>query len=131
MNARWLIERLPQEPAESVRRREVARIYDSVLKGLPGIGLQRRRTEQFAPHAYAVQTPARDVLKAYLAQHGIQTKVHFPHALPQQAAFAEFAHADFPVAQRLAREVLALPLLAHLSDDEARAIAMRVAEFRV
>jgi len=131
MNARWLSERLPQEPAESARRREVARIYDAELASLPGIGLQRRRTEQFAPHAYAVQTSARDALKAYLAQHGIQTKVHFPHPLPQQAAFAEFARTDYPVAQRLAREVLALPLSAHFTDNEARAIATRVAEFRV
>lgn len=59
-----------------------------------------------------VRAQRRDELKEFLAGEGIETVVYYPKPLHLQPAFAHLGHqeGDFPVAERLARECLALPL---------------------
>jgi dTDP-4-amino-4,6-dideoxygalactose transaminase len=82
-------------------------------------------------HLYVVRSPERDRLQAFLAQRGIGTGIHYPRPIHLQPAYADLHYAEgaFPVTERLAREILSLPLYAELSDAQIGRIAAAVREF--
>ena len=129
LNARWLLGRMKSQPAESERRRALARMYDDAFAACPDTVPQVRTAAQFAPHAYVIRTKQRDALRAHLKQQGVETKVHFPATLPDQPAFSQHKRGDYPVSETLAKEVLALPLSAHITDHDLSDIAASVVGF--
>jgi dTDP-4-amino-4,6-dideoxygalactose transaminase len=68
-------------------------------------------------HLFVVQARERDALKAHLAEHGVATDVHYPLAAHQQTPYLQFASGPLPTTERLAREVLSLPLYPELADE--------------
>ncbi|HET9644169.1 MAG TPA: DegT/DnrJ/EryC1/StrS family aminotransferase [Burkholderiaceae bacterium] len=131
INARWLTERLPGFAQELAHKQRLAHRYDEMLTPLaPRLTLQRRGTEVFSPHAYVVRTGQRDALRAHLSARGIETRVHFGAALPDQPAFrADASDCNVPVARVLACETLALPLHPALSLHDIDVVAAAVQEF--
>lgn len=132
INARWLQQGILSYPDELSRKRALALRYDDVLSRLGDrIFIQQHNTDAFAPHAYVVRCRERDALAAHLLANGIETKVHFSQAIPLQPAFSYLGHqpGDFPIAEKLARETLAIPLHAQLSDADASMILDAVTRF--
>jgi dTDP-4-amino-4,6-dideoxygalactose transaminase len=64
-------------------------------------------------------TNDRDAFQAHLSARGVGTLVHYPIAIPNQAAFRSPAQARCPIAERIADEVCSLPLHPSLSDVDA------------
>jgi dTDP-3-amino-3,4,6-trideoxy-alpha-D-glucose transaminase len=79
-----------------------------------------------------VRTPRRDALRAHLHAAGVQTLVHYPIAAHHQDAFAgtPAARCDLPIADRLAGEVLSLPMGPHLTAAQQDAVIDAVRSFR-
>jgi UDP-2-acetamido-2-deoxy-ribo-hexuluronate aminotransferase len=98
------------------RRIAIGRRYDALLPSrLRRIRVKPDRTSVYAQ--YTVCTGKRPALEAGLKAQGIPTAVHYPLSLHQQPAYAAlFPGAAFPNSERLAREVLSLPMHAHLSE---------------
>ena len=71
-------------------------------------------------HLFVVQTPQRDALQAYLAEHGIGSDVHYPFPAHLQAPYVEYGdgRGSLPSTEQLASEVLSLPIYPELSDDD-------------
>jgi UDP-2-acetamido-2-deoxy-ribo-hexuluronate aminotransferase len=68
-------------------------------------------------------------LQETLKARGIPTAVHYPLSLHQQPAYAaEYRGLSFPVAEKLAREVISLPMSADLKESDQDLIAAAVAE---
>ncbi len=81
-------------------------------------------------HQFVIRSRHRDALQAYLADCGIGTLIHYPVACHQSGAYAPaMPKARFPVAEKLAREVLSLPISHTLTDEEMISITGRVQEF--
>jgi dTDP-4-amino-4,6-dideoxygalactose transaminase len=122
------IEGLPA--ANAARRRNAA--YLSAH--LQGVTLPPEPVEPSAHvwHQYTVRvTEGRDALQAHLHEHGIQSVVYYPHTLPSQALYRELGYDDaaYPVARRLAAEVLSLPVHPALSEADLRTIVEAVNEW--
>jgi dTDP-4-amino-4,6-dideoxygalactose transaminase len=122
--------KLPHLQAWNRRRAELARRYDEAFAELPGVRpLARAPDSTHVYHQYTVRVtgrPGRDVLQAGLKERGILAAVHYPLPVHLQEAAQGFGYraGDFPVAERLAREVLCLPIHPFLSaDDHERVIA--------
>jgi UDP-2-acetamido-2-deoxy-ribo-hexuluronate aminotransferase len=98
------------------RRIAIGRRYDALLpQRLRRIHVKTDRTSVYAQ--YTVRTEKRPVLEAGLKAQGIPTAVHYPLSLHQQPAYAAlFPGAVFANSERLAREVLSLPMHPHLSE---------------
>jgi len=103
------------------RRRAIARLYCNELRA-DGI------TVPFVPnwsepvwHLFVIQCDARDALADWLEQSGIQTLVHYPIPPHRQRAYADLdlPEGSLPIAERLARRVLSLPMGPHLSATHA------------
>jgi dTDP-4-amino-4,6-dideoxygalactose transaminase len=93
------------------RRRQVASLYS---EGLPREGLTLPTANprgEHAYHLYVVRSSRRDALATALAEHDIETGVHYPIALPALAAYANHKQHDEPFfARTAAKEVLSLPM---------------------
>ncbi len=74
-------------------------------------------------HLFPVRSRRRSHLQARLLAAGIETLVHYPLALSQQAAFASADPADCPNAIEAANEVLSLPLYPGLPFEAVRFVA--------
>jgi dTDP-4-amino-4,6-dideoxygalactose transaminase len=102
------------------RRREV--VAQKFSEGLAGLGLGLPTVAEgcsSAWHLYVVRSARRDALQAALAERGIGTLIHYPVPPHRQQAYAELGYGSgrFPLTERLADEVLSLPMGPHLPDD--------------
>lgn len=63
-------------------------------------------------HIFIVRTEKRDELQNYLKQNGIGTLIHYPIPMHLQPAYEDlgFKKGDFPIAEKIADEVLSLPM---------------------
>ena len=82
-------------------------------------------------HLYVVRTPQRDALRAALARAGVDALIHYPIPPHMQGAYKSAGHApeDFPLAKRVADEVLSLPIGPHLTADQQQVVISAVQEF--
>jgi len=99
-------------------RRRLANRYLDALADLP-LGLPSEAPDsRHVWHLFVVQHPQRDLLRLQLEQKRIQTGLHYPVPVHLQKAYAHLGHreGDFPVAERIARECLTLPLYPELTD---------------
>jgi len=110
------------------RRRAVAVRYLERLAGVEG--LVAPRTPEWAEpvwHLFVVRHPRRDVLQRCLSEAGVDTIIHYPIPPHLSGAYAaDFERAELPVAERLAGEVLSLPIGPHLSLEDADRVAAAV-----
>ena len=111
-------------------RRALAREYDELLQAVPRlVRPQTGESEAHVHHLYVVQHHGRDCLRAYLAGQGIETMIHYPALLHQQRLFREPSPASCPNAERLARQILSLPLHPYLGEAEVREVARHIRAF--
>lgn len=80
---------------------------------------------------YTIRTEARDPLAAHLNENGVPTAVHYPIPLHLQEAFRGLGYGpgDFPEAEKASREVLSLPMSAHLSEGDQDEVIRQVRRF--
>jgi len=105
-------------PVWTEQRRQLAARYDQLLQALPEITLfEELPYSKAVYHIYAVRVPDRDTLQGALTQAGIGTGVHYPIPVHLQEAYAWLGYApgDLPVAERVAAEVLSLPMYPQLT----------------
>lgn len=118
----------------NARRRTTARLYATLLEErgewLCGPHPEEGAECKSACHLQVVRTPRRNALRRYLSSKGVGTGGHYPLVHTQQRAFRVFGRAaGYPVAERLAREVLSLPMHPFLHESAVEAVVDRLASF--
>jgi UDP-2-acetamido-2-deoxy-ribo-hexuluronate aminotransferase len=111
---------------ELQRRCEIAQRYDDLLAS-SARRMQLLRTRPDRTHVYAQYTvlvDERDSFRARLESSGVPTAVHYPSALHQQPAYAQYGvEARLPVAESIASQVLSLPMYPDMPGDLQEVIA--------
>lgn len=108
--------------AWNARRRNIAQQYLQELKGLE---LMLPAVADWADpvwHLFVVRHPQRDVIQKRLAESGIGTLIHYPIPPHKQQAYSSAGYRQFPLASRIADEVLSLPIGPHLGSSDVDAI---------
>jgi dTDP-3-amino-3,4,6-trideoxy-alpha-D-glucose transaminase len=130
LQAAFLRLRLRKLDAENARRREVAQLYLRELAGVPGLVLPHAgAAESHVWHLLVVQTPRRDELQRALGEAGIGSLVHYPQPVYRLPPFAHLAPAQPTISDRLASQVLSLPMDPQLRDDQVLAVCAAVRAF--
>jgi len=82
-------------------------------------------------HLYVVRVPdgRRDSLQISLKDHGINTGIHYPIALPYLNAYRYLGHneRDFPEALRASADILSLPMFPELTEEQVAYVAEIIA----
>lgn len=121
--------KLPHLQAWNERRRAIAARYDRAFAGSSSVlPLARRASATHVYHQYTVRLTggvARDAVIAALAPKKIALAVHYPSPVHLQAAANPWGYGpgDFPNAERLAREVVCLPVHPFLTDADVDRVA--------
>ncbi len=132
--------KLRRLPAGNAKRRELAALYDKRLTGAGLVGdsvdsgvvlpfVDPRAEPVF--HQYVLRVPRREALRTFLTERGIGTEVYYPLPLHLQESLQSLGYelGDFPVAEKAAEEVLALPIFPELREDELETVVDAISEF--
>lgn len=114
-------------------RAEKARLYREWLAPL-GIKSQADlRDARSVYHIFAIESERRDALLAHLVEHGVQSLIHYPIPVHLQKATSSLGYkdGDFPVAERLARQTLSLPMYPELQSADIEYIVSQIKAFHV
>lgn len=116
------------------QRRAKAEQYRERLSALElDLGLPAER--DYAYHSYVrfeIRAPQRDRLKSYLEERGIATKIHYPTPIHLDRPFEMHYGPQLgrhPVAERLAQEILSLPIYPQMSEEDVDYVAENISAF--
>lgn len=116
LQAALLRVKLRHLPAAQAARQAVAAHYNAALNGLSGLHIPARdprSTHVFHQYTLCVEEDGhRDSLQQYLKRNGVPSAVYYPLPVHQQPAYEYLGYraGQFPVAERLCRQVLSLPV---------------------
>jgi dTDP-4-amino-4,6-dideoxygalactose transaminase len=113
-------------------RRSLASEYNRRLAGLPGVVTPVEAADaRHVYHLYVIRVQERDELLDYLKGHGVQAGIHYPIPIHLQEACAdlEYKEGDFPVAEKVAKEIISLPIYPELSIEDLDYICQTVGDF--
>lgn len=101
-------------------RKQLVHRYHQALRNLPLWLPPLVCDESHVWHLYTVRTPRRAELALWLNHRGIAAGQHYPLPLHLQPAFRHLGYkpGDFPIAERIARETLSLPLFPEMTERQ-------------
>ena len=101
-------------------KRALAAVYFSNL--LEWVSLPVRRDDEFDVfHIFGIRHRERDALRAWLMEQGVKTEVHYPIPPHRQKAMAGILEGNYPIAERLHKTELSLPIsIGHSPEDIQR-----------
>lgn len=132
LQAAFLRVKLPYLEEWNTRRRALAQEYRQGLCGCRLVEpLAVRSDVEAVYHQFVVRCRKREAARAFLAERGIQTAVHYPIPVHLQPAFAflQQSPGSCPVAERASAEVLALPMYPELEDSEVQFVCETLRRF--
>jgi len=111
-------------------RRTNAALYRELLSNNPKITLFTSHADRVHNyHLFVFRIKNRDVIQAKLKDKGIQTGIHYPIPIHMQEAYAGmWKKGDFPIAEKIAPELLSLPMFAELTEDQVREVCTALKE---
>ncbi len=81
-------------------------------------------------HLYVVRVQDREAFQGALAEAGIGTGIHYPIPLHLQKAYENLNYktGDFPVTERVAAEIVSLPMFPQMTNEQLNEVATKVRE---
>jgi dTDP-4-amino-4,6-dideoxygalactose transaminase len=130
MQAGFLSVKLKHLPEWNEKRRQNAERYRELLGNCEGVVLPYEpKWSKAVYHLYVIRVADREQLKDFLAAAGVGTGIHYPIPLHLQKAYATlpYREGDFPVTERVAAEILSLPMFPGLTVEAMRHVAEQTA----
>lgn len=120
---------------EAISKREkIAQRYMEMLSDCKNIRFPKVKGEQKPVYyVFNVLAESRDELAAYLAKNEIGYSIYYPRPLHVQACFQDLGYkkGDFPIAEKVADEIIALPIYPEMTMDEVEYICEKIKSFYV
>jgi dTDP-4-amino-4,6-dideoxygalactose transaminase len=117
----------------NTQRRERAAQYNCLLAGAADAVILpfEPSWSRAVYHLYVIRTDNREGMLNHLAKAGIGTGIHYPLPLHSQNAYRslKYAQGDFPVAEKVARQVVSLPMYPQLAAEQQGRVAEEVLRF--
>jgi len=126
--------KLPKLDNWNARRRELAEIYFTQLKNVPGLTLPAATADSVPVwHVFPVRVAKekRDACIAYLKQHGVDTNIHYPVPIYLQQAYEgmDLKGGDLSVSEDTALQMISLPLDPYHTEAEINHVAATLKGF--
>ncbi len=119
MQAAILCAKLPSLRKWNDRRRDLAQMYTDRLSSFPLATPSEEEWAKSVYHLYVIRTQHRDSLLEWLHDRGIMAGIHYPIPVHLQEPYEQYAPTGgLPVTERVASEILSLPIYPELSDEQ-------------
>jgi dTDP-4-amino-4,6-dideoxygalactose transaminase len=130
LQAAFALVKLQRLEAWNARCREIASKYREGMRAWV-------RTPEDGPgeesvyHNFVILTDRRDELMKHMASMGVDTRIHYPIPIHLQDAARSLGHGpgSFPVTERLARQMISLPIYPELEEREIEHVIRSVTSF--
>jgi dTDP-4-amino-4,6-dideoxygalactose transaminase len=113
-------------------RKKAASVYGKLLRG-SGVILPTAVPEvKHVYHAYVIRAKKRDMLLEKFKEKGIGSIIYYPIPLHLQKAYKDFGYrkGDFPVAEKVAAEILSLPIFPQIKESQIKKVAEVINDYR-
>ena len=114
------------------QRQDAAARYDQMLSSVDGVVIPHRPSwSRPVHHLYVVRVADREGLQKHLAEAKIDTGIHYPIPLHLQKAYEAFGFkkGDFPFTEKVASEILSLPMHPQLQEAAQARVVEKIQEF--
>jgi dTDP-4-amino-4,6-dideoxygalactose transaminase len=119
--------------AKWTRERQAAAVeYDRLLADVDGITAPHQpEWSRAVYHLYVIRVADREGLQKHLTEAKIDTGIHYPIPLHLQKAYEGFGYknGDFPVTEKIALEIVSLPMFPQLQPAQQARVVKTVQEF--
>ena len=133
LQAGFLTVKLPHLARWNEARRALAHRYHELLAEADGTVVIPREAEwtKGVYHLYVVRVQDREAVQKHLADAGIGTGIHYPIPLHLQKAYQHlgYKNGDFPITERVAAEIVSLPMFPQLQHYQQKEVVSRMMEF--
>jgi dTDP-4-amino-4,6-dideoxygalactose transaminase len=133
IQAGWLSVKLRHLAKWNESRRALAHRYHELLSEVKDAALPpiEPSWSKGVYHLYVIRVQDREALQAALSEAGIGTGIHYPIPLHLQKAYRHLSYkqGDFPVTERLAAEIVSLPMFPQLTAAQQGEVAAKLREF--
>lgn len=131
IQAAILLYKLKKTKKEIIMRQTIAKRYNQLLKDTP---LRLPDVDSRASHVwhlYVVRSKKRNIIVRFLKKYGIGIKIHYPYPLHTMKGFANlgYTQGDFPVTEKVSREVFSLPMYPQLTISQQKRIVNTIREY--
>lgn len=134
LQAAALSVKLPRLDADNHRRREIAQIYKENIRweqiGATSTCLYQEINKSDVFHVFPLFTPQRNRLQQHLAEHDIQSQIHYP--IPphrQEALLSEYGMLQLPITEQMHHQELSIPISPMLTCEEVEKIVQSINSF--
>jgi dTDP-4-amino-4,6-dideoxygalactose transaminase len=113
-------------------RRVAAARYGELLGSTPGVVVPfESDRSKAAYHLYVIRHRERDALANHLKSQGVSTGLHYPLPIHLQKCYRhwDYATGSLPVTERVASEILSLPMFPGLSTEQQKRVAELIRAF--
>ena len=106
-----------------------AKLYNSYLSKLENIQTPKiKNNYKHVFHQYVIKVKNRDLLKDYLIQNKIESAIYYPIPCHLQTIYKDRL-TNNSISEKLANEVLALPIAEHINQDNIKYISDTICKF--
>lgn len=113
-------------------RRKHAKLYNELFRNVEGVTVPNELPyAKHVYHLYVIRAANREKLQQYLAEKGITSGFHYKYPLHLQKAYNYLGHreGDFPITEKVMREIISLPMYPELSSEQIEYVAETVKAF--
>ena len=112
-------------------RRTVADLYRKALARVPGVTLPPAENPRESPvyHLFVIRSTRRDQIAAHLERNGVEAAIHYPVPIHLQGPYRAnygYSEGSFPVSEKLAGQVLSLPIHPAITQEEVDTVSQLV-----
>ena len=114
------------------KRIQNAKFLDKLLSNIKEVKtVKRLKHLKEVFHLYQINVSKRDKLMNYLIKNGVDAKVHYPIPIHLQPAakFLNHSKGDFPIAEKVAKTTISLPVHEYIKTKDLRKMAMHIRDF--
>ncbi len=123
LQAAMLRAKLPRLLSDASARQELAATYHAaIVNPLIRLPAAPQPASSHVWHQFVVCCSQREQLQAHLERCGVPSLIHYPIAIHQQGAYAQFAELHLPRSEQLAAQVLSLPLYPGLAAEHVQQV---------
>ncbi len=121
------IEQMKKLPERVNRKKEMGKLYDELLKDVPGVELVKNDYNDVAPWFFDILCERREELQLFLKENNIGCRIFYP-PLHSEPAYG-YNDKSFPVTEVVSAKGLWLPSSVLVTDEQIRYICSKIREF--